>query len=89
MNGTDGMSPALQEPDIIAIGDRISEFVKKPMPHVFAIPGLASVLGVLGYAVAGGVVLSSHKSDMFHNRTLVGLKNYIETFLDPRFRSSL
>ena len=59
------------------------------MPCVFVNPGLAFVLGVLGYAVAGDVVLSLHESDMVLNKTSVGFKNYTATFHDLRFQTSL
>ena len=75
-NGIDRVSPTLQDPDITTVSERISEFVKNSMQLFFAIPDLSFVLGVLGYAVAGGVVLSLHETDMFFNKTFVGLKNY-------------
>lgn len=83
------MSATLQDPDVLTVGERISEFVKSLMPYVYVIPGLVFVLGVLGYAVAGGFVLSLHETDMFLNKTFVGFKNYSAIFHDPRFQSSL
>ena len=53
------------------------------------IPGLVLVLGVLGYAVAGGFILSLNETDMLLNKTFVGLKNYIAIFGNPRFQNSL
>ncbi len=53
----------------MTVGERVSEFVKNLMPYVFVIPGLAFVLGILGYAVAGGVDLFLHETDMFLKKT--------------------
>ena len=59
------------------------------VPYLMVIPGLVFVLGVLGYAVYGGFVLSFNETDMFLNKTFVGLNNYIAVFNDPRFQASL
>ena len=69
--------------------DRRRDFIERAIPYVFVVPGLVLVLGVLGYAVIGGVRLSLHETDMFLNQTFVGLKNYADVFTDPRFLSSL
>lgn len=59
------------------------------VPYLLVIPGLVFVLGVLGYAVVGGFVLSVNETDMFLNKTFVGLKNYVSVFNDPRFQAAL
>lgn len=53
------------------------------------IPGLILVVGVLGYAVFGGFVLSLHETDMFLNKSFVGLKNYLAIADNPRFQNAL
>lgn len=62
---------------------------KATMPYLLVIPGLVFVLGVLGYAVVGGFVLSVHETDMFLDKTFVGLKNYVTVFTDARFQAAL
>ena len=69
--------------------ERIVEVAKQFVPYALVIPGLILVLGVLGYAVGGGVVLSLHETDMFLNKTFVGLKNYIAIADNPRFQNAL
>jgi multiple sugar transport system permease protein len=59
------------------------------VPYLLVIPGLIFVIGVLGYAVFGGFILSVNETDMFLNKSFVGLKNYIIIFNDPRFQASL
>ena len=59
------------------------------VPYLLVIPGLIFVIGVLGYAVIGGSVLSVNETDMFLNKSFVGLRNYITVFNDPRFQASL
>jgi len=75
--------------DRTTLADRRRDVQEGATPYLFVIPGLVLVLGVLGYAVAGGVRLSLHETDMFLNQTYVGLQNYIDVFTDPRFQSSL
>ena len=76
-------------PERLTLADRRRDFTEGATPYLFVVPGLVLVLGVLGYAVAGGFRLSLHETDMFLNQTFVGLKNYIDVFTDPRFQSSL
>ena len=83
------MNATLHRPEITTAGERVSEVGKRLVPYLLVIPGLALVLGVLGYAVAGGFVLSLNETDMFLNKTFVGLKNYIAIFHNPRFQNSL
>ncbi len=59
------------------------------IPYLLVLPGLALVLGILGYGVVAGIVLSFHKVDMFMNRTFVGFENYVTIFNDARFKASL
>lgn len=59
------------------------------VPYLLIVPGLALVLGILGYGVVAGIILSFHKVDMFMNRTFVGFENYVTIFNDARFRASL
>ena len=58
-------------------------------PYLFVVPGLLLVFAVLGYAVAGGAILSLNETDMFLNQTFVGLRNYRAVFTDPRFLAAL
>ena len=78
---TDNNSKTLRE--------RIADLAMGTTPYLMVIPGLIFVVGVLGYAVFGGFVLSVHATDMFLNKTFVGLQNYISVFNDPRFQESL
>jgi ABC-type sugar transport system permease subunit len=77
------------------VGDRltarewINDRAVNAVPYLLVIPGLVFVIGVLGYAVVGGFILSFNETDMFLNKTFVGLTNYINVFNDPRFQSSL
>jgi multiple sugar transport system permease protein len=73
----------------LSAGERLQDAAQAAVPYLLVIPGLIFVLGVLGYAVAGGVVLSLNETDLFLNKTFVGLKNYYAVFADPRFQSSL
>tara|TARA_B100000780_G_scaffold277327_1_gene247772 strand:- start:2870 stop:3811 length:942 start_codon:yes stop_codon:yes gene_type:complete len=65
------------------------DWAKKAVPYLLVIPGLIFVIGVLGYAVVGGFILSFNETDMFLNKSFVGLENYIQVFNDPRFQASL
>jgi len=67
----------------------ISDRATNTVPYLLVIPGLIFVIGVLGYAVFGGFVLSFNETDMFLNKSFVGLENYIKVFNDPRFQASL
>jgi len=69
--------------------ERLADFGVATVPYLMALPGIVFVLGVLGYAVAGGAWLSFHETDMFMEKTWVGLKNYIDVFNDARFQASL
>ncbi|MDE0532467.1 MAG: hypothetical protein OXI01_13615 [Albidovulum sp.] len=83
------MSTALQDSDILRFGGRVSEFGKSLTPYSLVIPVLVFVLGVLGYAVGGGLVLSLHETGIFLSKTFVGFKNHVAIFNDPRFQGSL
>ena len=78
-----------QHLDYLTPQERIGELARRFVPYGLVIPGLIFVLGVLGYAVFGGVVLSLHETDMFLNKTFVGLKNYIAIAENPRFQNAL
>lgn len=69
--------------------ERLADAGRGAIPYLLVIPGLILVLGVLGYAVVGGFILSVHETDMFLAKTYVGLKNYIAIFNDPRFQNAL
>ena len=73
----------------LTLRDRLGDLGQAALPYALVIPGLVFVLGVLGYAVVGGFVLSVHETDMFLNKTFVGLDNYLRVFADPRFQASL
>jgi ABC-type sugar transport system permease subunit len=66
-----------------------SAITRHAIPYLLILPGLALVLGILGYGVVAGIVLSFHKVDMFMNRTFVGFENYVTIFNDARFKASL
>jgi ABC-type sugar transport system permease subunit len=67
----------------------LAGFARGALPYILVIPGLAFVLGVLGYAVWGGIVLSLNETDLFLVKTFVGLKNYVDVFADPRFQAAM
>lgn len=69
--------------------ERLGDGGRLILPYLMVVPGLLFVLGVLGYAVAGGFWLSLHETDMFMMKTFVGLKNYVTVFNDPRFQAAL
>lgn len=75
--------------DRVTVAERFSDLAKAMVPYLLVIPGLIFVLGVLGYAVYGGFVLSFNETDMFLNKTFVGLRNYVDVFNDPRFQAAL
>ena len=83
------MHATVHDPDVMTAAERTAEIGKRAVPYGLVIPGLIFVLGVLGYAVAGGFILSLNETDMFLNKTFVGLKNYIAIFENPRFQNSL
>ena len=83
------MNATLHAPEVMTAGERVVETGRRLVPYLLVIPGLVLVLGVLGYAVAGGFVLSLNETDMFLNKTFVGLKNYIAIVQNPRFQNSL
>lgn len=66
-----------------------SAISRHAIPYLLILPGLALVLGILGYGVVAGIILSFHKVDMFMNRTFVGFENYVTIFNDARFKASL
>ena len=66
-----------------------SAISRRATPYLLIVPGLALVLGILGYGVVAGIILSFHKVDMFMNRTFVGFENYVTIFNDARFKASL
>lgn len=69
--------------------ERLIDAALGSVPYLMVVPGLVFVLGVLGYAVVGGFILSFNETDMFLVKTFVGFKNYVTVFNDPRFQSSL
>jgi ABC-type sugar transport system permease subunit len=72
-----------------AASSRTYDLERRVVPYLLVIPGLALVLGVLGYAVWGGIILSLNETDLFLNKTYVGLKNYWDVFADPRFQAAM
>ena len=78
-----------QHTDYLTPRERIGELAGRFVPYGLVIPGLILVVGVLGYAVFGGFVLSLHETDMFLNKSFVGLKNYLAIADNPRFQSAL
>jgi multiple sugar transport system permease protein len=79
--GPDARSPTRRE--------RLGDLATAALPYLLVIPGLIFILGILGYAVVGGIQLSFHETDFFLNKTFVGFANYIDVFHDPRFRAAL
>ena len=75
--------------DRLTAREWINDRALNTVPYLLVIPGLIFVVGVLGYAVFGGFVLSFNETDMFLNKSFVGLKNYVKVFNDPRFQASL
>lgn len=60
------------------------------VPYLLAFPALLFVVGVLGYAVVNGLVLSLRDVTVWTvERPFVGLQNYVELFADPTFQNSL
>jgi ABC-type sugar transport system permease subunit len=82
-------NPDLYGSEPLTAADGRRDIAERSLPYFFVVPGLVLVIGILGYAVAGGIRLSLHETDMFLNQTFVGLKNYIDVFSDPRFLSAL
>ena len=68
---------------------RLSQVLHRATPYLLVLPGLIIVLGVLGYAVGGGFILSVNETDLFMNKTFVGMKNYVDVFSDPRFQAAM
>lgn len=68
---------------------RVGDVLRRAAPYLLVLPGLVFVLGVLGYAVLGGVVLSLNETDMFLTKTYVGFKNYVDVFQDARFQAAM
>ncbi len=75
--------------DRLTAREWINDQAMNTVPYLLVVPGLIFVIGVLGYAVFGGFVLSLNETDMFLNKSFVGLENYIKVFNDPRFQASL
>lgn len=73
----------------VVAGRRTRRAAAALTPYLLLLPGLAFVLGVLGYGVVSGAVLSLHEVDAFLNRRFVGLANYVSVFSSPRFQASL
>lgn len=60
------------------------------VPYLFAAPALVFVVGILGYAVVNGFVLSLHDVSIWNvERPFVGFQEYVELFGDPTFQNSL
>lgn len=82
-------SPPQTNENQLTARERIYDRVMASVPYFMVIPGLVFVIGILGYAVFAGFIMSFHEMDMFLNRTFVGLANYVEVFNDARFLASL
>ena len=84
------MASSMEEDDgRLTARDWFADRATHAVPYLLVIPGLIFVIGVLGYAVVGGFVLSVNETDMFLNKSFVGLRNYVTVFNDPRFQASL
>lgn len=62
---------------------------KKIIPYFLILPSLLLVLGILGYGIVGGGILSFFKLNVMFERSFVGFSNYKEVFSDSRFLNSL
>lgn len=60
------------------------------VPYLFAAPAILFVVGILGYAVVNGFILSLHDVSIWNvERPFVGFQEYAELFADPTFQNSL
>lgn len=62
---------------------------KKIVPYLLILPSLVLVLGILGYGIVGGGILSFFNLNVMFERSFVGFSNYKEVFSDLRFQNSL
>lgn len=60
------------------------------VPFLFVAPALVFVVGILGYAVVNGFILSLHDVSIWKvERPFVGLQEYVDLFANPTFQNSL
>jgi multiple sugar transport system permease protein len=60
------------------------------VPLLMLTPAMLFVLGILGYAVVNGFIMSLYKVEVWTvGQPFVGLENYIKLFEDPKFINSL
>lgn len=65
-------------------------FKKRAIPYLLVAPAILFVVGVLGYAIAAGLLMSFFDMRLsFSNAPFVGLQNYIYLFTNEVFLSSL
>ncbi|RCW77545.1 carbohydrate ABC transporter permease [Saliterribacillus persicus] len=67
-----------------------SKFRKKMIPYILVFPAVLFVIGVLGYAIIAGLLMSLFDIRLsFGDAPFVGLENYIYLFTDEIFLNSL
>ncbi|WP_088106134.1 carbohydrate ABC transporter permease [Halalkalibacter urbisdiaboli] len=67
-----------------------NKFKRKAVPYILILPALLFVVGVLGYAVVAGTVMSLFRVDLnIPGSPFVGLDNYIYLFTTQSFIDSL
>ncbi|MFC7063518.1 carbohydrate ABC transporter permease [Halobacillus seohaensis] len=63
---------------------------KKLIPYLLILPAIAIVIGVLGYAIVAGLLMSFYDIQFsFAEAPFVGLQNYVNLFTDATFINSL
>ncbi|WP_138417891.1 carbohydrate ABC transporter permease [Aquibacillus sediminis] len=67
-----------------------SSLKKKSIPYLLVFPAILFVVGVLGYAIVAGVLMSLYDMQLsFADAPFIGLQNYIYLFTDSTFLNSL
>jgi multiple sugar transport system permease protein len=69
---------------------KINKFKKNSIPYLLVAPALLFVVGILGYAVSSGVIMSFFRWDLnIPGKPFIGMKNYFFLFQNPDFINSL
>lgn len=69
---------------------KMSKFRKKSIPYLLVFPAVFLVVGVLGYAIVAGLLMSLYDIKLsFGNAPFIGLQNYIYLFTNEIFLNSL
>jgi multiple sugar transport system permease protein len=68
----------------------LNRIKKKLTPYLLIAPALLFVIGILGYAVSSGIIMSLFRWDLnIPGKPFVGLDNYIYLFTNAEFLNSL